>query len=116
MIFFSFSLYSTLDMYTKGMIENVKIINIHYPTAIIQIYIANDVPIHIKNTLLEMSNVRLIYVENKPGIQNMFDRFQTIDDPDCSIMFVRDADSRIHDRDIACIEDFINSDKLLHII
>ena len=31
-------------------------------------------------------------------------------------MFVRDTDSRIHDRDIACIEDFINSDKLLHII
>jgi hypothetical protein len=116
MIFFSFSLYGTLDMYTKGMIENVKIINRRFPNAIIQIYIADDVPNDIKNTLLGMPNVRLIYVRNKPGTQNMFDRFQAIDDPECTIMFVRDADSRIHDRDYSCIEDFLNSDKILHII
>lgn len=116
MIFFSFSLYGTLDMYTKGMIENVKIINVRFPNAIIQIYITDDVPLDIRNILSEMHNVRLIDVRNKPGIQNMFDRFQAIDDPECTIMIVRDADSRIHDRDHSCIEDFLNSDKVLHII
>ena len=44
MIIFSFSLYGHLDMYTKGMIENAKIINKHFPSARIQIYIADDVP------------------------------------------------------------------------
>ena len=84
MIFFSFSLYGTLDMYTKGMIENVKIINIRFPNAIIQIYIADDVPINIKNTLLEMRNVRLIYVKREPETKNTLDRFQALDDLDCS--------------------------------
>ena len=46
----------------------------------------------------------------------MFHRFLALDDPDADIVFSRDADSRVHDRDASCIEDFIASDKLLHII
>jgi hypothetical protein len=116
MIFFSFSLYGLIDMYILGIVENIKIINSKFPNARIQIYIADDVTINIKNNISKLPNVKLIHVNNKEGIKNMFDRFEAIDDPECTIMFVRDADSRIHDRDVACIEDFINSNKLLHII
>jgi hypothetical protein len=66
--------------------------------------------------LIEIPIIKLIFVERKQKNKNMFDRFTAIDDPECTIMFVRDADSRIHERDIGCIEDFISSDKLLHII
>ena len=97
------------------MIENAKILAARFPEARVQIYIAEDVPANTVWTLSTIPTVRLIQVQNK-GIQNTFDRFLAIDDPDCSIMFVRDADSRVHERDIACIEDFIQSDKLLHII
>jgi hypothetical protein len=113
MIFFSFSLYGLIDMYILGMVENIKIINSKFPNARIQIYIADDVTINIKNNISKLPNVKLIHVNNKEGIKNMFDRFEAIDDPECSIMFVRDADSRIHDRDAACIEDFINSNNNL---
>ena len=102
-------------MYTKGMIENAKILSRHFPDARVQVYVADDVPSEIRSQLLE-SQVLIVSVPRKKGILNMFDRFKAIDDPDCSIMFVRDADSRPHARDLACIEDFIRSDKMLHII
>ena len=103
-------------MYTKGMIENAKILGIRFPDARIQIYTADDVPNDIVCQLSEIPQVRIVRVPRKKGILNMFDRFTAIDDPDCSLMFVRDADSRPHARDLACIEDFIHSDKMLHII
>jgi hypothetical protein len=115
MIIFSFSLFGTHAMYNRGMIDNATILAARFPEARVQIYIADDVPTDTAWTLSTIPTVRLIPVRNK-GIQNTFDRFLAIDDPDCSIMFVRDADSRVHARDIACIEDFIQSDKLLHII
>jgi hypothetical protein len=98
------------------MIENANILSRHFPDARVQVYVANDVPSEILRQLSEIPRVRIVHVSRKKGILNMFDRFTAIDDPDCSLMFVRDADSRPHARDIACIEDFIQSDKMLHII
>jgi hypothetical protein len=115
MLFFSFSLYGSADIYTKGMIENAKILSGRFPDARIQIYAAQDVPADVIRILSEIPCVKLVRVPNK-GVQNTFDRFEAIDDPDCSIMFVRDADSRPHARDIACIEDFLQSEKAIHII
>lgn len=115
-IYFSFSLYGSKKMYTKGMIENANILTKRFPNAIIQIYICDDVPTDIINTLKEIPSVTIIYTLRKEKCLNMFDRFHAIDELDCDIMFVRDADSRVHERDIACIEDFIKSDKSLHII
>ena len=116
MIYFSYSLYGSQDKYTKGMIENAKILKDVYPDACVQVYIADDVPKETVDILSEMPNVKLINVIRQPGIKNMFDRFKAIDEPDCDIMIVRDADSRPHERDLSCINDFLKSDKELHII
>jgi len=115
-IYFSFSLYGSQKKYTLGMIENARILNKTFPNATVQIYVCDDVPNDIIETLKTISTVNLIYISRKEKCLNMFDRFHVIDEPDCDIMFVRDADSRVHERDIACIEDFIKSDKSLHII
>jgi hypothetical protein len=98
------------------MIINAKNISQRFPFFRTQIYIADDVPQDIRQTLQNIPSVRLVHVIRKDGIANMFDRFKAIDEPECSLMLVRDADSRIHDRDAACIEDFLTSDKDLHII
>jgi hypothetical protein len=47
---------------------------------------------------------------------NKFYRFFPIDDPNVDICCIRDADSRVLERDVGCIEDFLESDKLFHII
>lgn len=115
-IYFSFSLYGSNKKYTLGMIENARILNQSFPNTIVRIYICDNVPSDIIKSLEEISTVSIIYTKLKEGCLNMFDRFHAIDEPDCDIMFVRDADIRVHERDIACIEDFIKSDKSLHII
>jgi hypothetical protein len=116
MIYFSFSLYGSLPKYTVGMIHNARHIATRFPEARVLIYISPDVPTDIHDTLKVLPNVKLIYVAVKRGSAGMFDRFLAFDEHDCDILFVRDADSRVYERDAQCIEDFINSDKTLHII
>jgi hypothetical protein len=116
MLYFSFSLYGGNPKYTHGMLANVEHLSNRYPTARVAIYIADDVPQHIVDKLSAYTSVHLIHTPRREGSIGMFDRFLTIDMPDCSVMIVRDADSRVHERDAACIDDFLESDKLLHII
>jgi hypothetical protein len=117
MIVFSFSLYGANPKYTHGTLANAHIIKERFPDAKMYVYAAESVPADIKEQLKAMPHVRLIPVPSRKGSQGMFDRFIAIDDPDCDIMFIRDADSRIHERDIACIEDFIaDPSKLIQII
>jgi len=107
MIVFSFSLFGANPKYTHGALANARIIKERFPDAKMYVYAAESVPANIKEQLAAMPHVRLIPVPSRNGTQGAFDRFLAIDDPECDIMFSRDADSRIHDRDAACIEDFI---------
>lgn len=117
MIVFSFSLYGTNPKYTRGMILNAEQLSRSFPAARVNIYTAPDVPVDVVATLQAMPNIRVIPVPQRPGSAGMFDRYRAIDDEDCDVMIVRDADSRVHARDAACIEDFLSApEKLLHII
>ena len=118
MIIIAVSLYGTDPKYTEGMIINATQIIHRFPSPDVWVYIniASDVPDNIRERLSILPRVKLVPVERKPGSANMFDRFMTIDLPECDVLFVRDADSRVHERDAACIEDFLASDKQLHII
>jgi len=117
MIVFSFSLYGTSPKYTHGALANARIIKERFPEALMYVYTAESVPIDIRDQLAAMSHVRVIPVPNKEGTKGSFDRFLAIDTSECDIMFSRDADSRIHERDAACIEDFLaDPTKMIQII
>jgi hypothetical protein len=116
-VVFSFSLYGSNPKYTHGALANAHIIAHRFPAARMFVYIAESVPADIVASFAPMSHVRIIPVPTRPGAQGMFDRYLAIDSSDCDVMIVRDADSRIHDRDAACIEDFLAApDKLIQII
>lgn len=115
-ILFSFSLYGTGRKYTEGMIRNCEIITYRFPTARVNIYATDDVPATVIERLSTFKNTTLIHVVKQKGILNMFDRFLGMDNKDADYVFIRDADSRVHERDATCIEDFIASGKSLHII
>ena len=59
--------------------------------------------------------MKLIYT-NIIGNENKIYRYFPIDNPLVDICIIRDADSRIYERDIGCINDFIESNALFHII
>jgi hypothetical protein len=111
---FSFCLFGSNPKYTLGMIENIKIINEKFEEWYTYIYY-NNVPQDIINVIKEYTNVVLL--ESKyTGQKTTLDRFKPIDNIDVEVMMVRDADSRIHDRDCWAINEFLNSNKKLHII
>jgi protein O-GlcNAc transferase len=113
-IAFSFCIYGDSPKYCQGLVENLEIINEHYPSYYIYIYIYENVPQEyiekyktFKNTILKTS----------ARSHNMFERFFLLEDePDIDIMIVRDTDSRVHKRDRYCIDHFISSRFLCHTI
>jgi hypothetical protein len=77
------------------------------------IYVGNDVPEEYIIKYNSFNFVRLIYT-NRIGHDNMINRFFVIDDPGVNIAIVRDADSRLHERDLWCIHHFVDSSYLFH--
>lgn len=111
---FSFCLYGSKKKYIQGMIENVNTIKEKFPDWYIFIYF-NGIPSWAHTVLSSNTHVRMIPARF-PDNRSMLERFYAIDVPGVNIMFVRDADSRIHQRDEWCIRQFIASDKQIHII
>jgi hypothetical protein len=112
---FSFSLFGNQDKYCKGLVKNITIIERVFPGWEVWVYCGDGIS---EDTMLELHEhpcVRLIPT-NEEGMVNKFYRFFAIDDPEVGICIVRDADSRIYERDQACIQDFLQSEKFAHII
>jgi hypothetical protein len=112
---FSFSLFGHQDKYCKGLLKNIELIHRYFPTAETWVYVGNDISDNLILTLKTLEKVNIIPT-GKDGMINKFYRFFPIDTDTVSVCIVRDADSRIYERDRACIEEFIKSDKLAHII
>lgn len=111
---FSFTLYGSNPKYVNGMIENVNIIQRSFPTWHVYIYYF-DIPRWAETVLRASPNVKMIPAEFH-DIRARMERYYPIDDEDVSVMIVRDSDSRIHERDVWCIRQFLDSDKVLHMI
>jgi hypothetical protein len=106
---FSFCIYNAMNpLYYVGLLENIELIQKHFPEAFIYIYIGNDVPDWYVIELRVRKNVILRFT-NETGPRNMIHRFFAIDEPEVDIMFVRDADSRVHWKDRWAIREFLNT-------
>lgn len=114
-VVFSFSLFGYLDKYCKGMLRNVEEITKRFPEAEIWVYCGTGIPDAILKTLESSSNVRLFYTEESGDVVKIF-RYLPIDDPTVDICIVRDADSRVIQRDQQSIQDFLKTEKLTQIV
>jgi hypothetical protein len=113
---FSYCLYGPENpRYYPPMLTNVQLIQTHFPSWKVYIYIAPDVPQSMVDKLAAYPNVVL-----KPtgilGAKNMIERFFAIDEPDVDVMMVRDADSYVHHRDRWAIREFLASSYQAHTI
>lgn len=111
----SFCIYGSNEKYCRGLLENIEIITDKLPDFHIFIYVGDNVPKEWIDKYNKSDKVKLIYT-NRIGHDNMINRFLAIDEPNVDLMIVRDADSRIHDRDLWCIYHFIHSGFAAHTI
>ena len=112
---FSFVVYGNQKKYTHGILANLQLIQIAYPLWHVWIYYGSDVDDSILSQYRSYSNAVLIPTNHTGAITKFF-RYFPIDDPSVDVCMVRDADSRVNDRDQVCINEFLQSSHLFHII
>ena len=113
---FSFCLYGPENpRYYRGLLENIFLAGMHFPTWKVYVYYAPDVAESMIAHLSVCTSVVLIPTRVM-GPANMIHRFYAIDDPEVEVMLVRDADSRIHWKDRWAIREFLSSPQVAHTI
>lgn len=105
---FSFCLYGTSEHYYKGLLENIRIIEEFFPDFSIYVYLGECNP-----TWTLPENVTILKT-GKAGPINAWIRYKPL--AFAEVGFVRDADSRITERDRWCIQRFLESSYSYHII
>lgn len=112
----SFCLYGNKNMYCQGLIENIDIINNKYNDWKIYVYY-NNIPDHILDLLKNKKNTYLFECNhNGYKWEGMFWRFYPIENESIDYFLSRDADSRISEREMNLVQQWISSRKCFHII
>lgn len=105
----SYSLWGDSEIYNYGIVENALVAKDKLPEFKIYVFYNNTILSKILDILKKLDNVVLILINNtEKSAINMIWRFKPCFFSN-SIVFVRDCDSLINERDIFVINHFVNS-------
>jgi len=111
----SYCVYGTNPMYTVGMVKNLDLCKKYYPDWEIFIYVSSSVP---KDLLQEYnkytSHIYLVKDIDRGFFMNY--RYLPLSQEGVERAIFRDADSRITEREVAAVEEWIKDDTELHIM
>ena len=117
----SFSIWGNIRLYCIGAIKNALIAKIIFPEWICRFYYDSTVPNIIIDYLKKLDNVELVFIKEKSGgtiykegTYGSLWRFYPFNDNDVDIFMIRDIDSRLSKYEYIKINDFINSNYILH--
>jgi hypothetical protein len=112
----AFSLFGDAPMYWKGALLNIELAKQYYPDWICRFYVDKDSEKELIDSL-EGDNVEVILVDNNKGKYYLtLCRYFPSEDNDVELYLVRDADSRITEREVNAVEEWIASDKMVHLM
>lgn len=114
MKYLSFSLWGDKPIYNIGAIKNAELWKEIYPEWCMVVYYNNTVPKNIINSLKEL-DVKLIDMSDS-RIYGCFWRFLISDEDDCEYAVFRDCDSRISVREKMAVDEWLLSNKTLHVM
>jgi len=114
----TFSLWGNNEIYTIGTIKNLELAKIFYPDFECWVYIhVETVPKNIIDEISNFDNSKIILKSGiLPNCKPMMWRFEAIDEPEVEIMMSRDTDTRILLREKLAVDEWLNSNKLFHIM
>ena len=111
----SFSLYGDSPKYNIGAIRNSELYKKFFPDWEMWVYHNDSVPLETL-TALEKNGVVLINTKVDNGPQNALWRFYPASDESIDYFISRDCDSRLFERDVCAVNQWIDSEKPFHII
>jgi len=105
----SYSLWGNIDKYKIGAIKNVELAKILFPDWKVRIYLST-------NSIFkyESDNLEVIYRTETQSQEGCFWRFEACDSDD--IVIIRDLDDRLSERHKFVVDEWISSEKDIHII
>lgn len=111
----SFSLYGNLPKYNIGSIKNSELYKKFFPNWEMWVYHNDSVPQETLDALIK-NDVKLINTQVDEGPRNALWRFLPAGDESVEYFISRDCDSRLFERDVISVNDWIESKKPFHII
>lgn len=114
----SFSLWGDKPIYQVGSIRNARLAKEFYPDFQCWFYVHQEtVPEETVAQLREFDNVKIIYKNGDLSkVKPMMWRFEAIDEPEVELNMSRDVDTAILLREKLAVDEWLDSDKLLHIM
>ncbi len=110
-----YSLWGKDPKYTIGAIRNAEQIKNVYPGWIARFYCGTSVPDDITSQLLDLG-AEVTLMPEEGNWSGMFWRFAAIAEPDVEVMLSRDTDSRLTNREALAVNQWLQSDKLFHVM
>ncbi len=115
MKYITYSLWGDNKVYTYGIIENVLDAKTFYEGWIVRVHYNDTVPQNIIDWLKLQDNVEVVHHPGtKAKASNTLWRFEDLFIKD-AIVLSRDADSRITQREVDCVHEWLESDRDFHI-
>jgi len=111
----AYSLWGDHPMYWKGALRNIELVNKLYPGFIARFYIDKNSRQDLIDSI-QGENVEVVLVNSKDSFHGMFWRFWASEDSDVDVFLSRDCDSRISEREVLAVEEWLKSDKDFHIM
>lgn len=108
----NFSIYGDNPKYLVGMTKNIELAKELFSDWIVRICYNESVPHYIQDHYRSYDNVELVDMSDR-NFPGMVWRFLPLDS---DVFIVRDSDSRLSKRDLSAVNEWLNSDKTLHIL
>ncbi len=111
----SFSLYGDHPKYQKGALENLRLAHELYPGWTCRFHVSQEISPSIVCELKEEGG-EVITKNRKEDAHGTFWRFLPAGDSELDILLVRDIDSRLSEREVLAVQEWIKSGRRFHIM
>ena len=113
----SFSLWGSEATYLQGAEANVILARKFYPGWQCWFWVDQTVPVETRELLSSQPDCKVIFQDSGlMDVDRLAWRFMSICDPSVEVMISRDADSRISEREVIAVEEWLASGKQFHIM
>lgn len=111
----SYSLWGKNPIYWAGALKNIELARKYFPGWVCRFYIDQNSD---KNLIesIKGENVEIVLVSSKGSFHGMFWRFYASTDPETDIFLSRDCDSRLCERELLAVNEWLDSSKDFHIM
>ena len=109
----SFCLFGNKPKYTRGIVENLKIIREKLPEFCVYIFLGTGVP---DEVITECESFPHVHIVRSTEADMVLPALRICYPVEADILFARDADSRINARDLWVMNEFMKSNKSFHIV